>query len=65
MKIDKMPTDRLSGTTLAGSKDFRDVHAKRLRDPFDNQNRGVAFSGFDATQVGLVNVCKVGDFLLG
>lgn len=64
MQIDKTQGQSVSGITLARLEDFRDVHAEGLGDALDHQDRRVALPGFDAAQVGLVNVRAMGDLFL-
>lgn len=64
MQIDKTQGRSVSGTTLVRLEDFRDVHAEGLGDALDHQDRRVAFPGFNAAQVGLVNVRAMGDLFL-
>ena len=64
MKIDKAQGQSVSGITLIRLEYFRDVHAEGFGDALDHQDRRVAFPGFNAAQVGLVNVRAMGDLFL-
>lgn len=64
MKTDKTRAGSASGETLVRLEDFRDVYAESIRNALDHQDGWVASPGFNAAQVGLVNIRTVSDFLL-